>query len=185
MRVTRRVMVVLVAGVLGWGGASGFAVAAVAGVGPQGAVGATGAAGAAGPNGRDGADGKDNTTAGPRGPLGAKGPTGNQGAKGPKYQPTTHTVVSRSGTGPYTSGTVAAESGVPMTVKYTADCDSYFPFLGLSWQGDPGDYDYVWEDDGNYMSGTDYLNAPSSDSGYFTLRTQTDCHWTIRVTQKY
>jgi len=185
MRITRRVMVLLVAGVLGWGGATGFAVAAVAQVGPQGAPGVAGADGAAGQNGRDGVDGKDNTTAGPRGPVGERGETGAQGPKGPKYQPRTHTIFSRSGTGDYSGATVSAEGGEQMSVRYSVACDSYFPFLSLSWYGDgPGDYDYVRVDSGNYMSGTQYL-SPSSDSGSFQIRTQDSCSWAITVTQKY
>ena len=185
MRLTRRLTVLLVAGVLSWGGVTGFAVAAVADIGPQCAAGVAGQDGARGADGKDGADGADNTKRGARGPAGEKGPTGAQGAKGPKYQPKTHTVMRRSGTGDYSGARITVDGGTQMSVKYTVACDSYFPFLSLTWDGDAlGDYDYMRVDSGNQMSGTQYLN-PSSDSGSFEIRTQDSCSWAITVTQRY
>ena len=103
----------------------------------------------------------------------------------PTYQPKSHTVFQRSGTGDYSGATVSAEGGEQMSMRYSVACNSYFPFLSLTWDGDGlGDYDYVRVDSGNDMSGTQYLN-PSSGSGSFEIRTQDSCNWTITVTQKY
>ena len=185
MRLTQRAVVLLVAGVLGWGATTGIAVAAVADVGPQGAGGVPGVAGAPGAPGRDGVNGVDNTVVGPRGRVGEKGPVGGPGPKGSAYQPTTHTVFRRSSIGDYSGPTVRAETGVQMRMKYNIVCNSYFPFLSLTWHGDGlGDYDYVRVDSGNVMSGSQYLN-PTSNSGSFEIRTQDDCAWTVTVTQKY
>ena len=185
MRLTRRLVLLVTAGVVGWGSTTGIAVAAVAGVGLQGARGATGATGAAGTDGTDGVDGTDSTVAGPPGPAGEKGPTGDAGPQGPAYQATTHTVFRRSGVGGYSGPTTNADSGTQMRMTYKVSCDSYFPFLSLTWHGDGlGDYDYVRVDSGNEMSGTQYLN-PTSSSGSFEIRTQDDCSWTVTVTQKY
>lgn len=185
MRLTRKLVILVAAGVVGWGSTTGIAVAAVAGVGPQGARGATGTTGAAGTDGAAGANGTESTVAGPRGPAGEKGPTGDAGAQGPAYQATTHTVFRRSGVGDYSGPATNADAGTQMRMTYNVSCDSYYPFLTLSWDGDGlGDYDYVQVDSGNEMSGTQYL-SPTSSSGSFEIRTQDDCSWTVTVTQKY
>jgi hypothetical protein len=80
---------------------------------------------------------------------------------------------------------VSAEPGVQMRMKYNISCNSYSPFLSFSWNGDGlGDYDNVWVDSGNVMSGSQYLN-PTSSSGSFEIGTQDTCAWRITVTQKY
>lgn len=185
MTLTRRLLVLLVAGVLGWGAATGLAVAAVAGIGPDGAPGVRGPAGAPGAAGSNGLDGADNDVRGPRGPAGPKGPTGDPGPAGPAYRPGTHTVFHRSGTGNYSGPTVAVEADVRLAMGYRVSCDSALPFLTVSWDGTgTADYDYVTLTSGNQMSGTRYLE-PSSASGAFEVRTQTGCSWTIRITQRY
>jgi hypothetical protein len=185
MNVTRRVAVILAAGVLGWGGATGIAVAAVAGVGPQGETGTQGVAGAPGVNGKDGADGTDNTVAGPRGPVGPQGAAGATGPRGAAYKASTHTVFSRSGTGDYNGRVTTAEPDVEMTVTYSYDCDSYSPFMVISWNGSPSfDYESLWIEDGASTSGTQYMN-PSVSRGSFKIGTQDDCSWSVKVTQNY
>jgi hypothetical protein len=184
MRLTRRLLALLVGGVVAWGAVTGIGVAAVTGVGARGTVGEAGTPGAAGKNGAAGSDGVDSTVVGRPGAAGPKGPSGAPGPRGPAYVATTHTVFSRSGSADVEGTSVTPEKGVAFTIDYTYDCTSESPFLSVAWVPVAGEYDdFVRLVDAS-GSGTAALNAPTG-KGHFRVLTQDGCDWSVRITQKY
>jgi hypothetical protein len=184
MRLTRRLMALLIGGVIAWGAVTGIGVAAVTGVGAQGLPGTPGTPGNPGKAGEDGPEGVDSTTVGRQGAAGPKGPAGAPGPRGPAYVATTRTVFSRSASADVESARLTPQKGVAFAIEYTYDCTSESPFLSVAWVPVAGEYDdFVRLVDAS-GSGEAALNAPTG-KGHFRVLAQDGCDWSVRVTQKY
>jgi hypothetical protein len=177
MPLTRRLVVLLVAGVLGWGTATGVVIATVAGLGPEGSAGAHGA------TGPDGPAGVDSALVGPIGFPGPKGPTGDPGPSGAAYTPAEHVVFDMSGSWPYTGSKVTVRPGARFAVTYRYTCTAAQPFLTITWNGDNHDFGQL-RLDGAAGTGTRTVDVAAT-AGTFQIGGSDGCEWTVKATQTY
>ena len=98
-------------------------------------------------------------------------------------------VFSRSGTGDYTGPPVSLRSTSAMRATIKLSCvNNWAPFVVLSWNGTPRfDYDSIWLEPkvGKASASTTQYMYPDEKRGYFRVGTQSDCSWTVTVTQSY